>query len=256
MDPKLKVVVLDKSKMETSGGAGRGMDALNTVAMPPYSQPEDVVELMTKVTEGVLDQRVAYRLARSAPAWWRIWSRLWGGARGILFPVDENGNYRLMYLHPINKPLLLPMDGEEMKRALAHAVRQTGAEILERTPALRILTEDGKVCGVLAINIRTGDYYYIKTKAVCLTTGAAGRMGLASSGYLAGTYEFPGCSGDGYAMAYEAGAETSKHGVLPGQYPAQGPSRSFLRLRGSPPWGLHHKSLESANLEPWLFLGR
>lgn len=207
VDPKLKVVVLDKSKMDSSGGAGRGMDALNTVALPPYSQPEDVVELLTKVTEGVLDQRVAHRFGEICPRMVADLEQIMGRGKGDLFPVDADGNYKLMYLQPTNKPLLLPMDGEEMKRALAHAVRQTGAEILERTPALRILTEDGRVCGVLAMNIRTGHYYYIKTKAVCLTTGAAGRMGLASSGYLAGTYEFPGCSGDGYAMAYEAGAE-------------------------------------------------
>ena len=206
-DPGLKVVVLDKSKMETSGGAGRGMDALNTVALPPYSQPEDVVELMTKVTEGVLDQRVAYRFGEICPRMVSDLEQIMGRGKGDLFPVDENGDYRLMYLHPVNKPLLLPMDGEEMKRALAHAVRETGAEVMDRTPALKIVTADGKVCGVLAMNIRSGHYYYIKTKAVCLTTGAAGRMGLASSGYLAGTYEFPGCSGDGYAMAYEAGAE-------------------------------------------------
>jgi succinate dehydrogenase/fumarate reductase flavoprotein subunit len=30
---------------------------------------------------------------------------------------------------------------------------------------------------------------------------------MPNSGYLAGTYEFPGNSGDGYALAYEAGAE-------------------------------------------------
>ncbi|MCF8033454.1 MAG: FAD-binding protein [Desulfarculaceae bacterium] len=207
VDPKLKVVVLDKSKMETSGGAGRGMDALNTVALPPYSQPEDVVELLTKVTEGVLDQDVAYRFGEVCPRMVADLEQIMDRGKGDLFPVDEDGNYQLLYLHPINKPLLLPMDGEEMKRALAHAVRETGAEVMDRTPALKIITSDGKVCGVLAVNIRTGHYYYIKTKAVCLTTGAAGRMGLSSSGYLAGTYEFPGCSGDGYTMAYEAGAE-------------------------------------------------
>ena len=38
-DPQLRVTVLDKSKMETSGAAGRGMDALNTMAIPPRSQP-------------------------------------------------------------------------------------------------------------------------------------------------------------------------------------------------------------------------
>src|SRR3569833_3680918 len=36
--------------------------------------------------------------------------------------------------------------------------------------------------------------------------GAAGRLGLPHSGYLFGTYENPTNSGDGYAMAYHAGA--------------------------------------------------
>jgi succinate dehydrogenase/fumarate reductase flavoprotein subunit len=206
-DPQLRVTVLDKSKMETSGAAGRGMDALNTMAIPPRSQPEDVVEVLTKVTEGVLDQRVAYAFGQRCPQVVKDLEEIMSRDPGDLFPVDEEGNYVLYYLHPINKPLLLPMDGEEMKRALARAVRQTGADVFDRTPVLRIISRDGRVAGVLAFNIRSGDYFYFRTKAVCLTTGAAGRMGLASSGYLAGTYEFPGCSGDGYAMAYQAGAE-------------------------------------------------
>ena len=37
--------------------------------------------------------------------------------------------------------------------------------------------------------------------------GAAGRLGLPASGYLFGTYENAANSGDGYAMAYHAGAE-------------------------------------------------
>ena len=46
-NPKVRLTVLDKSKMETSGAAGRGMDALNTMALPPYSYPEDVIEHLT-----------------------------------------------------------------------------------------------------------------------------------------------------------------------------------------------------------------
>ncbi|RJQ57427.1 MAG: FAD-binding protein [Desulfobacteraceae bacterium] len=206
-DPALRIAVLDKSKMETSGAAGRGMDALNTMALPPNSSPEDVVELLTKVTEGVLDQEVAWTFGLRCPTVVRDLEEIMNRPKGDLFPVDEKGNYLLHYLHPINKPLLLEMHGEEMKRALARAVRQTGAEVHDRTPALKIVTESGKVAGVFAFNIRTGHYYYFKTKAVCLTTGAAGRMGLSSSGYLSGCYEFPGNAGDGYAMAYEAGAE-------------------------------------------------
>ncbi len=40
-----------------------------------------------------------------------------------------------------------------------------------------------------------------------LATGACGRLGLPASGYLYGTYENPTNAGDGYAMAYHAGAE-------------------------------------------------
>lgn len=42
-----------------------------------------------------------------------------------------------------------------------------------------------------------------------LATGACGRLGLPASGYLYGTYENPTNAGDGYAMAYHAGAELS-----------------------------------------------
>jgi succinate dehydrogenase/fumarate reductase flavoprotein subunit len=205
--PALKVAVLDKSKIETSGAAGRGMDALNTMALPPYSYPEDVVEHLTKITEGVLDQEVAYVFGQRCPQVVKDLEEIMQRKKGDLFPVDENGNYRLFYLHPVQKPLLQPMDGEEMKRALAKAVKESGAEVFDRTPAIRIVAEDNRIAGVLAFNIRTGHYHYFKTGSVCLTTGAAGRMGLAGSGYLAGCYEFPGNAGDGYAMAYEAGAE-------------------------------------------------
>jgi succinate dehydrogenase/fumarate reductase flavoprotein subunit len=49
----------------------------------------------------------------------------------------------------------------------------------------------------------------IRTKTVILATGAAGRLGLPASGYLFGTYENPTNAGDGYSLAYHAGAELS-----------------------------------------------
>lgn len=205
--PHLRIAVFDKSKMETSGAAGRGMDALNTMALPPYSTPEDVVEMLTKISEGILDQEVAYAFGERCPDVVRELEEIMNRPKGDLFPVDENGNYRLWYLHPTNKAMLLPMHGEEMKRALAKAVRNTGAAVYDRSPVIKVLTHEGRISGVLAFNIRTGEYIYCKTKAVCITAGCAGRLGMATSGYLSGLYEFPGNSGDGFALAYHAGAE-------------------------------------------------
>jgi len=206
-DPNLRIAVLDKSKLETSGAAGRGMDGLNNMAIPPASEPEDLVQFYTLITEGVLDQEASYEFAKRCPRAVADLEEIMNRKKGDLFPVDEKGNYQLIDMHGIGKPFLLPMDGEEMKRAMAQAVRSTGAAVYDRTPAIKIVTVDNRVAGVLGFNIRNGEYYFFKTKAVCMTAGCAGRMGLGNSGYLAGTYEFPGCSGDGHAMAYDAGAE-------------------------------------------------
>jgi len=59
----------------------------------------------------------------------------------------------------------------------------------------------------MGLQTRTGAFVIIRAKAVILCCGAAGRLGLPASGYLYGTYENPTNAGDGYSMAYHAGAE-------------------------------------------------
>ncbi len=59
------------------------------------------------------------------------------------------------------------------------------------------------------MHTRTGEFVAVGAKAVILATGACGRLGLPASGYLYGTYENPTNAGDGYSMAYHAGAELS-----------------------------------------------
>jgi succinate dehydrogenase/fumarate reductase flavoprotein subunit len=73
--------------------------------------------------------------------------------------------------------------------------------------ATRLLTgSDGRIAGAIAVNTRTAEFLVLKAKAVILCCGAAGRLGLPTSGYMFGTYENAANSGDGYAMAYHAGA--------------------------------------------------
>ena len=60
--------------------------------------------------------------------------------------------------------------------------------------------------GAIAVNTRTAEFLVIKAKSVILCMGAAGRLGLPTSGYMYGTYENAANAGDGYAMAYHAGA--------------------------------------------------
>src|ERR671920_1430517 len=66
-----------------------------------------------------------------------------------------------------------------------------------------------RAVGAVGFDTRTGDFVTVGAKAVILATGPCGRLGLPASGYLFGTYENPTNAGDGYSMAYHAGAELS-----------------------------------------------
>lgn len=207
-NPNARVVVMDKGPIETSGAIGRGMDALNIVSVPGYGTPEDVVEALTKVSEGILDQETAYVLGEGCMGIIKDLEQYTNREPGDLFPLDDNGNYKCNYLHPTDAPLYLAMDGEDIKRALAKEVRRLGCIVLDRTPVAKLFTDDeGKVAGVLGFNMRSGDHYVISAPAVIITAGCVGKFGMPRDGFLSGIYEFPGNTGDGYAMAYHAGAE-------------------------------------------------
>jgi succinate dehydrogenase/fumarate reductase flavoprotein subunit len=98
-------------------------------------------------------------------------------------------------------------EGYDIKKLLTRMIRRVGVKTENRVMATRVLVDEGRAVGVTGLNIRTGEFVVVKAKAVILCCGAAGRLGLPASGYLMGTYENPSNAGDGYAMAYHAGAE-------------------------------------------------
>ncbi len=103
---------------------------------------------------------------------------------------------------------VLPMpEGHHVKKALYRQLRRLRVDITNRFMATRLLTApDGRIAGVIGVNTRTSEFIVVRAKAVVLACGAAGRLGLPASGYLFGTYENPANCGDGYAMAFHAGA--------------------------------------------------
>jgi succinate dehydrogenase/fumarate reductase flavoprotein subunit len=126
---------------------------------------------------------------------------------GIRFLKNENGDYAVKKVHHIGTYVLPMPNGETVKKALYRQLRRARILISNRYMATRLLTaSDGRVAGAISVNTRTAEILVIKAKAVILCMGAAGRLELPTSGYMFGTYENAANSGDGYAMAYHAGA--------------------------------------------------
>ncbi|MCR4752717.1 MAG: FAD-dependent oxidoreductase [Eubacterium sp.] len=105
-----------------------------------------------------------------------------------------------------------PRCAATMTKRLTERAAELGAEILLNTAAKKILMENGRAVGVLAVD-QDGAEIKVQAKAVVIATGGAGDnpdMIREHMGYEWGkdlfSFRIPGVQGDGIRMAWEAGA--------------------------------------------------
>lgn len=90
--------------------------------------------------------------------------------------------------------------GNEMIRVLLERARkQEHIQWFDHHFTMDLLMVDGHCCGAIVVNETTGSLQVLPARAVILTTGGAGQV-------YARTTNAPNATGDGFAMAYRAGA--------------------------------------------------
>lgn len=203
-----QVLLLEKAHVRHSGALAMGMDGVNNAVIPGKAEPEDYVAEITRANDGIVNQRTIYQTASRGFAMVQRLERY-----GVKFEKDEHGEYAVRRVHRSGSYVLPMPEGKDVKKALYRVLRQRSMRekirIENRLMPVRVLVQDGRAVGAAALHTRTGEFVAIGAKAVILATGACGRLGLPASGYLYGTYENPTNAGDGYAMAFHAGAELS-----------------------------------------------
>jgi succinate dehydrogenase/fumarate reductase flavoprotein subunit/HEAT repeat protein len=204
-----QVLLLEKAHVRHSGALAMGMDGVNNAVIPGKAEPEDYVAEITRANDGIVNQRTIYQTATRGFAMVQRLERY-----GVKFEKDEHGEYAVRRVHRSGSYVLPMPEGKDVKKALYRVLRQKAMRdkirIENRLMPVRVLTDDvGRAVGAAALNSRSGEFVVIGAKAVILATGPCGRLGLPASGYLYGTYENPTNAGDGYSMAYHAGAELS-----------------------------------------------
>jgi succinate dehydrogenase/fumarate reductase flavoprotein subunit len=208
-NPALRVLLLEKANVKRSGAISMGMDGLNNAVIPGHATPEQYVREITIANDGIVNQKTVMAYARNSFPMIEELDR-WG----VKFEKDETGDYAVRKVHHMGSYVLPMPEGHDIKKVLYRQLKRARVEITNRVVATRLLTADDgpdghRVAGVMGFDCRTADFHVIRAKAVVLCCGAAGRLGLPASGYLFGTYENPTNAGDGYSMAYHAGAELS-----------------------------------------------
>ncbi len=76
---------------------------------------------------------------------------------------------------------------------------QREIQFFDEFQILSLIVQDGRCCGVIAYELATGKLHTLRSKAVLLATGGAGKIFKTTSNAFAST-------GDGMALAYQAGA--------------------------------------------------
>ena len=126
-------------------------------------------------------------------------------SNGVNFDRDENGNltFTLEAAHSMKRILHSGGDatGKGITEALAEAVRKDeNIHIMENSMAVELLINSDKVCkGAIIFNELTGEHEIVYTSALILATGGVGQV-------YKYTTNPSGATGDGIALAYEAGA--------------------------------------------------
>lgn len=202
-NPNAKVILLEKANVKRSGAISMGMDGLNNAVIPGHATPEQYTREITISNDGIVNQKAVLKYAERC---YGIIEEL--DRYGIRFQKNENGDFAVKKVHHLGTYVLPMPNGDTVKKALYRQLRRAQLLISNRFMATRLLTgADGRIAGAIAVNTRTAEFLVIRAKSVILCMGAAGRLGLPASGYLFGTYENATNSGDGYAMAYHAGAK-------------------------------------------------
>ena len=207
----LHVTLAEKAKTDRSGTSGQGIDHYGG-AFPHGMTPKEFTEITEKFGSSVFyggadwsDPTRIYRLY--ANGMWAIeeLEKLGVTMRwddGDLRPIKNfGGGTPFLRVHWMN-----------VKPEMAAGVRKRGVNVLERTMIVDLLTNKGTVVGATAIDTRTGEFIVIKAKAVVIATGQFSRC-YDSEQPASWKYKFryhwcpAAISGDGWAMAYRAGAE-------------------------------------------------
>lgn len=201
-NPDIDVVIIEKGgDISRCGSIARGMDGLNIVAQPGIASPDLYVEAARIAAEGIFDSKPSYVMAEQS---YNMLKRLedWG----VRFPRNEQGEYISLQVHPKGK-FLVEMDSPDIKLILAQKVKEADVKVLHHTMVTSLIVSEGCVDGAMGFNRRTGEFVSCSAKATILANGGCARLTLPNSGYLYGTFDFPGNAGDGYSMAFRAGAQ-------------------------------------------------
>ena len=202
-----KIVVVEKANIERSGAVAQGLYAINCYMGMHWNenQPEDHVRYARNDLMGLVREDLGYDIARHVDSTVHKFEE-WG------LPImrdPENGRYQR------EGKWQIMIHGESYKPIIAEAARKAATEVYNRIMVTHLLMDKNKpnrVAGAVGFNVRTGDFYVFRSKAVVVSAGGASHIFKphAVGEGMGRTWDAPWSSASAYALPIRVGAKMTQ----------------------------------------------
>lgn len=214
----VRVLLLDKGKLESTGQLGGGNDHFMAVLdTDPETDSSDAV--------------VNYFRNPLAPYTPRMIEKGWVDQlppvldilvdSGVEFMKNEDGSWLRTVGFGQPGPWWINIkNGFNVKRLIAKTVRGMGIDVMDHILVTKLLINNGKIAGCTGYNVLDGTFYLFKAKKVVIALGQiAARAYTNSTGNPYNIMMYPYTVGSHYIMAYNAGVkllnlDTDWHGTI------------------------------------------
>ncbi len=203
----LKIVVAEKANIDRSGAVAQGLYAINCYMGMQWdeNQPEDHVRYARNDLMGMVREDLAYDMARHVDSTVHKFEE-WGLP---LMRDPETGRYQR------EGKWQIMIHGESYKPIVAEAARNSADKIYNRIMVTHLLMDENqpnRVGGAVGFNVRTGDFYVFRAKAVIVGAGGASHIFKPRSvgEGMGRTWYAPWSSASAYALPIQVGAKMTQ----------------------------------------------
>lgn len=195
----VEVLIVIKGEFRKSGATSHGVAEVGAFNVPdgagdPADNPDVFLDDILHAAQGMADPRLSAILANEAGDALRYLEQ-YGvkfereDDRYLVFRACFSSKPRSHVIHDHFKPIVKVLGSEASRR---------GIQVMDRLMIVDLIVHDGECIGAYALDA-DGNTVVIRAKSTILTTGGASQL------FATNLYP-PDITGDGYAMAYRAGA--------------------------------------------------
>lgn len=213
----VKVLLLDKGKLESTGQLGGGNDhfmaVLNTSENDSY---EAMVDYFSSPLAPYTPSMIENGWASQTPTVLDFLVE-----SGVEFMKNEDGSW--LRTVGFGQPGLWWINinnGFNVKRLIAKTIRDTDIDVMDHIMVTKLLKNNGNIAGCTGYNVLDGTFYVFRAKKVIIALGQiAARAWTNSTGNPYNIMMYPYCTGSHYMMAYNAGVkilnlDIDQHGTI------------------------------------------